>query len=141
MQTRAYNFSVSAEVQNTPSQEELIEQLKAQIEQLKTQIAQAQARLAALGQKGNVCYVFQTNLYFGAKSDNVKCLQEFLKSQGPDIYPEGIISGWFGFLTKTAVVRFQEKYASEILAPFGLIKGTGYVGVSTRAKINQLLQK
>ncbi len=147
-----YGFSVSLQNQNTVSQEELIEQLKAQIGILKAQISQVQAQLAALGQtplearpltgqKGNVCSVFQTNLYFGAKSDNVKCLQEFLKSQGPDIYPEGIISGWFGFLTKTAVVRFQEKYASEILAPFGLIKGTGYVGVSTRAKINQLLQK
>jgi len=39
---------------------------------------------------------------------------------------------------KIAVIAFQEKYASEILAPYGLTSGNGYVGVSTRAKLNQL---
>ncbi len=38
-----------------------------------------------------------------------------------------------------AVIRFQEKYASEILAPLGLQKGTGYVGYATRTKVNQIL--
>jgi len=42
-------------------------------------------------------------------------------------------------LTQQAVIRFQEKYASEILTPLGLPNGTGYVGAATRSKINQLL--
>ena len=69
----------------------------------------------------------------------VRCLQEFLKSQGPEIYPEGLVTGNFLSLTKAAVTRFQEKYKAEILAPLGLEKGTGFVGSKTRTKINQLL--
>ena len=72
-------------------------------------------------------------------NSEVRCLQEFLKSQGPEIYPEGLVTGNFLSLTKAAVIRFQEKYASEILAPWGITQGTGFVGETTRAKINQLL--
>ena len=73
-------------------------------------------------------------------SKEVRCLQEFLKSQGSEIYPEGLITGNFLNLTQLAVIRFQEKYATEILNPLGLGKGTGYVGPLTRAKINQFLR-
>ncbi len=65
-------------------------------------------------------------------------MQEFLASQ-KDIYPEGLITGFFGTLTQKAVIRFQEKYSSEILIPLGLTSGTGFVGPSTRAKINQII--
>ncbi len=47
----------------------------------------------------------------------------------------------FGFLTKRAAIKFQEKYAEEILTPIGLIKGTGKVGLMTLDKINKLLGK
>lgn len=84
-------------------------------------------------------YKFNVNLRPGQRGDDVRYLQIFLKAQGPEIYPEGIVSGWFGPLTKKAVIRFQEKYAEDILAPWGLTKGTGFVGETTRAKINELL--
>lgn len=88
------------------------------------------------------CDSFGDNLFFGLVKDNrVKCLQEFLKNQGPDIYPEALVTGNFLSLTKAAVIRFQEKYASSILNPLGLFIGTGYVGPMTRAKINELLTK
>ena len=74
-----------------------------------------------------------------SNNSDVKCLQEFLKNQGMDIYPEGLVTGNFANLTKAAVIRFQEKYALDILTPIGLSKGTGYVGIQTRAKINKIL--
>jgi len=136
-----YSFLVSVETTNDePSQaheeDVLIKSLLAQIEQLKAQIAKIQAQLAvslprpfACGGESGVVSL-STNLYFGLNSSAVSCLQEFLKQQGADIYPQGIISGYFGSLTKTAVIKFQEKYG---------ISTTGYVGVLTREKINQLL--
>ncbi|GAH92893.1 unnamed protein product, partial [marine sediment metagenome] len=54
-------------------------------------------------------------------------------------YPEAIVSGWFGPLTKKAVIRFQERYTSDTLAPWELTKGTGFVGKTTRIKINEIL--
>ena len=76
------------------------------------------------------------NLIAGDAGDDVTALQQLLLDE--DVYPEGLITGYFGSLTKQAVIRFQEKYATEILAPVGLARGTGYVGPSTRAKLNQL---
>ncbi|MDD5433188.1 MAG: peptidoglycan-binding protein [Candidatus Pacebacteria bacterium] len=130
----AYSFSVLAQTSNEPSQnqdEALIKALLAQIEQLKAQIAKIQAQLLAMGQTNYSCSSFQTNLYFGLQNNQVSCLQEFLKQQGSNIYPQGIVSGYFGSLTLEAVIKFQEKYA---------IPNTGYVGVLTRTKINELLK-
>lgn len=86
------------------------------------------------------CSEIKNNLYFGIWSNSeVSCLQEFLKNQGTAIYPEELVTGNFLSLTKAAVIRFQEKYTGEILASWGLSKGTGYVGRTTKAKINQML--
>ncbi len=134
-----YNFSISAEtVFQNNSEEKLIEELKARIAELQAQIAALQARIAEILQKKVSCQGFERNLYYGLTSQEVSCLQEFLASQ-KDIYPEGLITGFFGTLTQKAVIRFQEKYSSEILIPLGLTSGTGFVGPSTRAKINQII--
>ena len=79
------------------------------------------------------------NLKRGLKGDDIKVLQQFLADNG--FYPEKIINGTFGPAVQRAVIRFQEKYASETLTPAGLKKGNGFVGALARKKINELMGK
>jgi len=138
-----YKFIWQVSIANESSEdEELINSLLTKIELLKAEIARIQAKINAILGVANGCPRFESNLYYGIMNNQeVRCLQEFLKNQGTEIYPEGQITGNFLSLTQTAVIRFQEKYAAEILAPFGLEKGTGFVGSATRAKINSLSGK
>ena len=84
------------------------------------------------------------NLSLGSSGVQVAALQKILNQDsatrvavtGPG--SSGNESTYFGSLTKAAVIRFQEKYASEILSPVGLTRGNGYVGAYTRAKLNTL---
>jgi len=140
----SFSFSWKVSVKEKLGQETgEIQQLLARIEELKRQIAETQAKIdAILAERGQIsCGRFEKNLYFGMmNSQEIRCLQQLLKSQGSEIYPEGLITGNFLQLTQSAVIRFQEKYASEILTPLGLEKGTGFVGPKTREKINQILR-
>lgn len=135
-----YPFTYSVVVTGSvPTEDQaLIQKLLNQIAYLKAEIAKI---LSQKNSGANVyCSQINNNLSFGISGSNeVKCLQEFLKKQGVDIYPEGLITGNFGNLTRLAVIRFQERYAPEILAPIGLSNGTGYVGERTKQKINQIL--
>jgi hypothetical protein len=137
---QSFNYNVKVGSDVSEDENPLIQELLEQIESLKKQIAELQKKLGFEVGQNPYCSSINSNLYFGISgSDQVKCLQGFLKSQGKEIYPEGLVTGFFGNLTKSAVIKFQEKYASEILNPLGLYSGTGYVGPSTRSKINQLL--
>jgi len=114
-----------------------ISEIEELLEQLKNRVAQIEAEEET---EEISCQKFEENLFYGLRNDaRVSCLQEFLKSQEGEIYPEGLVTGNFLTLTKAAVIRFQERYAEEILTPLGLAEGTGFVGEMTRAKINQLL--
>ena len=139
----SYPFAWKASIVEKTAAEkeaELIKQLLAQIDFLQKEIARVQAQInAILAKKIGTC-TFSSDLYFGMMGNpDVRCLQEFLKNQGPEIYPEGLVTGNFLSLTQKSVIRFQEKYATEILAPLGLEKGTGYFGPMTRAVANQKL--
>jgi len=87
--------------------------------------------------KKTATFQLKSNLRLGSKGSEVQELQKCL-AKFPDVYPEGEITGFFGQLTKLAVIRFQEKYKEEILAPFNLEKGTGEVKSKTRAKLNEV---
>ncbi len=117
--------------------EELLNQLKTQLAQVAAPEEKEEKEPISIS-----CQKFEENLFYGLRNDDrVRCLQEFLKIRGEEIYPEGLVTGNFSTLTKAAVTRFQENYAAEILAPLALEKGTGFVGEMTRAKINQLLSQ
>ncbi|MBI4122997.1 MAG: peptidoglycan-binding protein [Parcubacteria group bacterium] len=80
---------------------------------------------------------FRSDLKRGSQNQEVKLLQQCLADQ-PGIYPLGTVNGVFGPSTQQAVIRFQETYAQEILAPSGLTKGNGQVKAGTRAKLNEI---
>ncbi|MBU4461967.1 hypothetical protein KKD91_02780 [Patescibacteria group bacterium] len=83
-------------------------------------------------------FTFQKNLYFGMLNQDVVYLKIMLAA-------EGCVSGlanttYFGPKTLEAVKCFQNKYKSEISAAAGYtIKGTGFVGIGTRDRLNILL--
>jgi hypothetical protein len=75
----------------------------------------------------------------GAANDpaEVRLLQRFLIGTEGDT---GLaVTGTYGSATIDAVERFQEKYASDILAPWGYDQPTGYVYYTTQQKINDLV--
>ena len=115
-----------------------IQKLLDQITSLKAQIATILAQRGQTSNQSGICQI-SGNLFFGTyNSNDVKCLQQFLLTKEPNMY-QGLVTGYFGPLTKTAVIKFQEKYATDILVPQGLSKGTGAVDNLTRTKINKIL--
>jgi len=87
--------------------------------------------------KKELAFQFKSNLTLGSQGEEVKELQKCL-AKFPEIYPEGDITGYFGSKTKSAVIKFQEKYQEDILAPQGLKNGTGDVKTTTRNKLNEI---
>jgi len=81
--------------------------------------------------------VFNKNLSLGMSGDDVKALQEALIGEGVWQRSDIEATGYFGQITKEAVIKYQDKYSLEILAPLGLAKGTGFVGFSTRARLEK----
>jgi len=79
---------------------------------------------------------FSEQLYRGLRHSQVSELQKFL-SQYPDLYPEKLVTGYFGPLTESAVQRFQVKYN---VVQFGNPETTGFgrVGPKTFFKLNEV---
>jgi ABC-type transport system substrate-binding protein len=82
-------------------------------------------------------FQFKSDLKLSSRGKEVEELQKCL-AKDPEIYPEGEITGFFGNSTKTAVIKFQEKYKKEILEPWGFQNGTGIVSKTTRDKLNEI---
>lgn len=74
---------------------------------------------------------FPKPLRAGMKNDDVRRLQVFLK-QYPNLYPEGLVTGKYGALTRAAVRRLQRQYG---------LRQTGTVDASTRAQLNRLVER
>lgn len=125
-----------------------VEELTAQINALLAQVSAlqaAQTTTTTTTQSQTSCTAsFGTNLKQGMTNAEVLALQKFLNmSVDTQVSVSGAGSpgmetSYFGPATKAAVIKFQNKYATDILNPVGLTQGTGFVGASTRAKINAM---
>ena len=87
-------------------------------------VAPAFAQVATYSQlNGN------TTLRVGSKGGDVSTLQKFLASN-TDIYGAGLITGYFGGMTKEAVKQFQLSYD---------LTADGIAGLNTRNKVNSVI--
>ena len=112
----------------------------ATLDELLAQLAALQAQIVALqgGSTGGTGTGLNltSDLNPGARGQSVTDLQTALKTDSA-IYPEGLVTGYYGSLTTKAVQRFQEKYG---IVSSGTPTTTGYgrVGPKTRAKLNEV---
>ena len=106
--------------------------IQARIQTLRSEVQSLEQQLLST-RNSTWCHTFNTDLHVGDAGFEVGELQIALAStEGTNAYPTEI----FDERTDATVAAFQEKYANVILAPYGLQKGTGYVGKTTRALLN-----
>ena len=130
-----YTFAEISAVASSSSSEtqSLIKQLQQQIIILQKQIKDLQVQVDSSKKEiENVRKELKLTraLFRGSTGDDVKELQQFLASQFPDLYPEGLITGYFGPKTEIAVKKLQEQQGIEAI---------GIVGPKTLSKLNQLI--
>lgn len=111
--------------------------LQAQIAALLAQIQALQAQMSQQ-QPQQWCYNFKYNLNAQSRGKEVSQLQTALEKEGFEIDAYEKANQIFDESTASAVSGFQEKYRDEILTPNKLKYATGFVGKSTRAKLNSL---
>jgi hypothetical protein len=138
-----------------PVQAATADELANQITQLQQELANLQGQVGGTGTTASgvantsiaACtgVTFSRNLTLGSEGNDVKCLQAILNQSADTavaatgVGSAGNESTYFGGLTKAAVVAFQNKFAADVLTPVGLTAGTGFVGASTRAELNEKL--
>src|SRR3989344_593818 len=98
------------------------------IAELQAQINALMAQLAAL-QGGSVFTgtAITSDLTIGSTGAQVVALQSALVAQGHLVMPAGVAMGYFGSLTKAAVIKWQAANG---------VPNTGYFGPLSRAKFN-----
>ena len=111
-----------------------IQALLAQLKALQAQIAQLQGQPAST----NACLSLSYNLYAdqvdARTNGEVTKLQQFL-AQDSSIYPAGLVTGYFGPMTETAVQRWQARNGV-VSSGSPDTTGYGYVGPKTRAAMS-----
>ncbi len=104
-----------------PASAVTVAELQAQINALMSQLASLQGSSVSTGT------TFTMDLTIGSTGAQVSALQQLLVSQGHLTMPAGVSMGYFGALTKSAVMKWQ--------AAVGL-PSTGFFGPMSRAKLN-----
>ena len=125
------SFASAEEDSAEPTIEQLllqIEALSAQIKGLEEQIEELLEQQQALREE---TLQLTRQLQEGMQGNDVQALQQMLATD-PEIYPEGLVTGYFGSMTKRAVQKFQQRAG---------IDQVGRVGPQTLARINQIFQE
>lgn len=116
------------------------DKLRAQAEALLAKVQQLQAQLGGGGAASptvtvdsSLCPNVGRSLKRSSSGDDVRRLQQFL-ARDISVYPEGLVTGYYGSLTEAAVKRWQAKYN---IVSSGTPESTGYgvVGPRTAAAI------
>lgn len=84
--------------------------------------------IAPISPSTTVAVVYTRQLKSGSAGDDVSALQTFLESTGFLIMPKGVAKGYFGALTRQAVMKYQKSVG---------IESVGIVGPKTRAILNK----
>jgi peptidoglycan hydrolase-like protein with peptidoglycan-binding domain len=104
-----------------------VDEMLVQIQALMTQIETLQAQLQTV--RGELSTVLKTGLREGMSDDDIKKIQEVLATD-PSIYPEGMITGYYGRLTVEALMRFQTRHGLPV---------TGELDTETKALLETYL--
>ncbi len=118
---------------STSSLAAIIQTLQNQLATLRAQVEaahNAQAQVTATLGDIKATLKLASQLRAGASGEDVRLLQTVLAAN-PDVYPEGLITGYYGALTEKAVRRFQKLNG---------LDQVGIVGPKTLAKINNELE-
>ena len=150
------SFPIQTHAQASGELQAQIADLQRQIQELQTKLLTVQGanppistqdpkRLESAFPAIPVDFTFEKRLELSQVNSDVQYLQIILNSD-PDTHLASAGPGSlrkettkFGPLTKTAVIKFQEKYSDEILTPWKFTRGTGIVGPTTRKMLNALL--
>jgi len=107
------------------------EELRALIDQLTAQVQALQEQITALSARTEAALALSQDLALGDRGTEVELLQRILASD-PELYPEGLVTGFFGPLTHAALKRFEMRYE---------LDGDGELDVRARAVVNDLLEQ
>ncbi len=105
-----------------------IDSLMAQIAALQAQIAALQRDTGSTGAMTGAKCTFTRNLTVGSRGDDVTCLQDELAAKG---HLNVAATGYFGSLTKAAVVAWQKEA--------GVTPSSGYFGSKSRAAYSAMM--
>lgn len=146
--------TLPARAQQSPTTDQLVQQMTDEVKAITDQVrsispntsetarrqilSSAQIRLSLIKARlsqmqqgtpgGNATSTQSILLKFGDRGREVEALQNTLKSMS-SIYPKGLVTGYYGVLTQSAVRRFQMQYGLE---------ATGNVDRPTLTKIIQV---
>lgn len=105
-------------VPDEPKAKDIIQTIQVQTENLKILIEENRNIISQAAQEmSSTIKTIGHTLGLGAVGEDVKLVQKYLASQ-PDVYPEGLVTGYYGTLTQQAVQKFQQKVG---LDPVGVV--------------------